>query len=137
MECRYDGGHRRHPDVARLLAEGKALPVCPEQLGGLPTPREPAEFSSGDGESLIEGRGGLMANSGADVSKAYLRGAREVERIARQVGARRAIFCDKSPSCGPTKVWRRGELVAGQGVCAALLRRAGIRVEAPREKQND
>lgn len=119
------------------MSEGKALPVCPEQLGGLPTPRPPAQFAKGDGESLLAGKGSLTAGVGQDVSEAFLKGAREVERLALEIGARRAILCEKSPACGPTLVWREGELVAGQGVCAALLRRAGLEVEALYEEQGE
>lgn len=133
VRCRYDGDHRLNFSVARLVAEGKALPVCPEQLGGLPTPREPAQFSAGDGEALLEGHGALESESGADVSEAYIRGAKEVERLALEIGAQRAILCDKSPACGPTTVWRKDTLVEGEGVCAALLKKAGLVVEAPQE----
>lgn len=134
VRCRYDGDHRRNEAVARLVVEGKALPVCPEQLGGLPTPREPAQFTEGDGEDLLAGRGELRTASGTDVSEAYRRGAKEVERIALEIGARRAILCDKSPACGTTRVWRNGELVEGRGVCAALLSQAGLVVESPKEE---
>lgn len=134
IKCRYDGSHKRHHEVARLVSEGKALPVCPEQLGGLPTPRQPAQFAEGDGEALLAGKGALTTQDGQDVSETFLRGAQEVERLALEIGARRAILCEKSPACGPTLVWREGELVPGQGVCAALLKRAGLKVEAPAEE---
>lgn len=134
VRCRYDGDHRRNDAVARLVIEGKALPVCPEQLGGLPTPREPAQFTEGDGEDVLSGRGGLRTATGADSSDPYRRGAKEVERMALEIGARRAILCDKSPACGTTRIWRNGELVEGQGVCTVLLRKAGLTIESPKEK---
>lgn len=137
INCRYDGGNKKNEGVVSLVAEGKAIPVCPEQLGGLPTPREKAEYASGDGKELLEGRGSLLTESGLDVSDAFIQGSKEVERLAKEIGAKRAILCEKSPACGPNWIWRQGVLTKGEGVCAAVLRQAGLTVEAPAKEEND
>lgn len=86
---------------------------------------------------MLEGEGTLRTEAGEDLSEVYLRGAKEVERLALEIGAQRAILCERSPACGPNMVWQQGELIQGQGVCAALLRKAGLQVEAPREEQEE
>jgi len=117
MACRYDGGSRPHPEVRELLRRGLALPVCPEQLGGLPTPRPPASVRDGDGEDVLDGRARVVTNDGRqDVTEAFIRGAEQTLHLARLAGARRALFQARSPSCGD------------HGVTAALLRRAGLTV---------
>jgi len=82
VRCRYDGEDREDPKVLELLAGGEAVPVCPEQLGGLPTPRSRAEFVGGDGEDVLDGRARVVSEEGVDVTDFFLRGAEEVLRIA-------------------------------------------------------
>ena len=89
--CRWDGGSRECKR-ARVIAElGFAVPVCPEQLGGLTTPREPAEMNR-------DGR--VLTKSGRDVTENFLRGAGQVMLLAELIGCKRAILKSKSPSCG-------------------------------------
>lgn len=129
VRCRYDGGACPDPAVVDLVRRGRALPVCPEQLGGLPTPRRPAEIRGGAGADVLEGRARVVTASGADVTDAFLRGAEETLRLARLSGAEGAILKARSPSCGVGAVYDgsfTGRLRPGDGVAAALLRRAGI-----------
>jgi len=130
VRCRYDGESREDPEAVELLARGEAIPVCPEQLGGLSTPRPRAEFVGGDGEAVLEGMARVVSEDGRDVTYAFLRGAEEVLRIALLVGVREAIFKDKSPSCGVRTIWLEGKKVPGIGVTSALLRRSGIVVRS-------
>jgi uncharacterized protein YbbK (DUF523 family) len=126
IHCRYDGGGKPCEAVIRLVAEGKALPVCPEQLGGLPTPRIPAE--------IIAGR--VIRRDGADVTEAFLRGAREALKLARMVGAKTAILKARSPSCGCGKIYDgsfTGKLVDGYGVFADLCKQAGMEMKTEEE----
>lgn len=132
VNCTYDGTHNFVPEIAELVASGNALPLCPEQLGGLSTPRTPAEIKGGDGDDVLRGKAFVLTEGGIDVTAAYLRGAREALRLARIVGAKRAITKDRSPSCGCEYVWRDHKLVNGKGVMAALFRREGIEVIAMR-----
>lgn len=111
-----------------MVAEGRAIPVCPEQLGGLPTPRDEMEFSGGDGAAVLRGEAAVISAGGADCSEFLLRGARETLRIARLFGAGEAVLKDGSPSCGVTAVHRDGARVPGRGVAAELLRENGLRV---------
>jgi uncharacterized protein YbbK (DUF523 family) len=130
--CKYSGGNNLNSEVLQLLAEGKAIPVCPEQLGGLTTPRPTAEISGGTGADVLEGRAEVLTSSGADVTDNFTRGAREALSIAKAAGAREAILKAKSPSCGCGLIYDgtfSGRLVEGNGVTAELLIRNGIIVK--------
>lgn len=118
--CRYDGASKAHP-LAALLAERHTLvPVCPEQLGGLPTPRPPAER-----------RGGRVVTQSGDVTEQYLRGAEETLKLCKLLGCEAAVLKERSPSCGRGQVYDgtfSGTLTAGDGVTAELLAAHGIPV---------
>lgn len=128
LATRYDGRSKTNSRVLDFLRARNLLPipVCPEQLGGLATPRPPARFASGDGEALWLGQGMLLNQEGKSMNAAFKRGAEETLRIARLTGCRAAILKERSPSCGVHRIHRREGLVAGTGVAAALLRQAGI-----------
>ena len=112
------------------MSEGRALPVCPEQLGGLSTPRIPAEIvGDGSGEAVWEGQVCLINTVGEDVTAAFVRGAKEAWKLARLVGAKKAILKERSPSCGVTQICRNEEVVPGEGVTCFLLRTHGICVQ--------
>ena len=105
-----------------LVLEGRAVPVCPETLGGLPTPRTPAE--------IREGR--VIMRDGRDVSEAFARGAAEALRRALAEGCDAAILKARSPSCGAGMVYDgtfTGRRVPGEGVFARMVREAGLPVE--------
>jgi uncharacterized protein YbbK (DUF523 family) len=95
LRCRYDGSKKACEAVMRLVAEGKAIPVCPEQLGGLPTPRLPAEIRGGR----------VVRQDGVDVTAEFSRGAEEVLKLAKLAGATTAILKARSPSCGSGKIY--------------------------------
>lgn len=129
LNTRYDAGSALSPEAVRLL-EGRAfIPVCPEQLGGLPTPRPRAEFDCGSGPDALKGSCRVIDEQGVDVTDNFIRGAQEVLKAARLSGASAAYLKEKSPSCGPTTVIRGGRTVQGEGVTAALLKREGIEVK--------
>ena len=119
--CRYDGKSKPHPLAQELARQGLAVPVCPEQLGGLPTPRAPSERQ---GERVV-------SSLGADVTAQYRRGAEEALRLAELFGCGTAILKEKSPSCGSGLIHDggfAGGLVPGDGVTAEVLKAHGIRV---------
>lgn len=119
--CRYDGRSKPHPLAQELARRGLAVPVCPEQLGGLPTPRAPAEQRDGR----------VFSADGADVTALYRRGAEETLRLAELYGCTAAVLKERSPSCGSGTIYDgtfSGTLTGGWGVAAALLREHGIRV---------
>ncbi|MEU6966180.1 DUF523 domain-containing protein [Kitasatospora aureofaciens] len=133
VPCRYDGRARTADGAVRLVAEGRAVVVCPEGAGGLPTPRPAAEIVGGDGADVLDGRARVVDATGADCTAEFLAGARAALAAAQEAGARRAVLMARSPSCGCGQVYDgtfSGELRPGDGVTAALLRRSGIEVTA-------
>lgn len=129
--CRYTGDGFDYPALRKLVDEGKAIPVCPEVLGGLPVPREPNEIVGGDGFDVLDGKARVVTSRGADKTAAFMRGAYKVLAVAREYGAGMAILKERSPSCGSTMVYDgtfQGQRIPGSGCTAALLIREGIRV---------
>ena len=121
IPCRYDGKAKPQPWAEALAARHDLVPVCPEQLGGLPTPRAPSE-RRGDR---------VVMNTGADVTEQYRRGAEAALRLCRLTGCEAAILKERSPSCGCGEIYDgsfSGTLTAGDGVTAELLRKNGIPV---------
>ena len=118
---RYDGQSKGSADCLRQLATYHWSPVCPEQLGGLPTPRRPCRLVGGDGDAVLDGMARVIDQQGLDRSAEFLRGAEMVLTIARLQQVDCCILKSGSPSCG------LGPVI---GVTAALLRRHGIPVIA-------
>jgi uncharacterized protein YbbK (DUF523 family) len=129
LPTRYDGSHCRREEVERLAEGCLLVPVCPEQLGGLPTPREPAEINRGDGQDVLEARSAVTARPGDDVTVQFLRGAEAVAQVAGVLNVRRAILKEGSPSCGVARIRRNGQEAPGMGVTTALLLRKGLQVD--------
>ena len=129
--CRYDGSSNRDEAVRRLVAEKRAVLVCPEEDGGLGTPRPPAEIVGGDGHDVLDGNARVVTKHGVDVTAQYVAGAELALAAARQAGAKRAVLKARSPSCGKGCVYD-GSFTRtsrdGDGVTAALLQRNGIEV---------
>jgi len=131
VPSRYDATGSFQNEVAKLVAEGRAVPVCPEVDGGLGTPRPPAEIVGGDGADVIEGRARVLTKEGEDVTSAYLKGAHIALEAAQRSGARVAILKARSPSCGRGAIYdgtHSRSLTTGDGVTVALLRKHGIEV---------
>ncbi|SHE24102.1 Hypothetical protein ACGLYG10_0300 [Actinomyces glycerinitolerans] len=131
FKCRYDGGAKPDRDVAGLAAEGLALPLCAELMGGLPVPRPPAEIVGGDGEDVLDGHARVITRDGEDVTDAFVRGANAAAVVAAQMGCPAAVLQERSPSCGVRTIYdgtHSGKLKQGCGVLAAALRRRGIAV---------
>lgn len=128
VPCRYDGSVLREVALPSELRGQALLPVCPEELGGLPTPRPPAELVGGDGRAVLDGSARVLRHDGTDVTDEFLRGAGEVVRLAKQHGACAACLKAKSPSCGVRSTHMDGKAQSGTGVAAAALERAGLRL---------
>ncbi|MCX7745441.1 MAG: DUF523 domain-containing protein [Clostridia bacterium] len=136
VNCKYNGGNNVNEYVRKLVAQGKAIPVCPEQLGGFGTPRLTTEISGGTGAEVLDGICKVIRKTGEDVAEGFIRGAYEVLKIAETVGAKKAIMKSKSPSCGFGKIYDgsfSGNLIDGNGVTAELLKRKGIEVVTERD----
>ncbi|MCQ6276272.1 DUF523 domain-containing protein [Bacillus sp. V3B] len=131
FDVKYDGSHNLNLKINKWFEEKKAMPVCPEVLGGLSIPREPAEIVGGDGEDVLNGQAKVMTNTGKDVTEQFIKGARETLKIAKENEATIVVLKERSPSCGSTMIYNgefKGNKVRGDGVTAALLKRNGIQV---------
>ena len=124
--CRYDGNHYLDRKILTLLSTHELIPICPEVLGGLPIPREPAKIEGGDGRDVLKGQARIFLRSGKDVTENFLKGANKILNIAQQTEAQRAVLKEGSPSCGVKKF---GDKKPGMGVTAALLKTHNIKVE--------
>lgn len=130
-ECRYDGRHNRDGALERELdARGmRAIPFCPEEHGGLGTPRPPAWIEDEGAAAVLDGRARVVTNAGVDVTIQFVEGAKGALRACQAHGIRRAFLKERSPSCGSCSTHVGGTLVSGPGVTSALLQRNGIAVE--------
>jgi uncharacterized protein YbbK (DUF523 family) len=121
VNCKYSGENNDSAGVHKYL-EGKAyVPVCPEQLGGLQTPRPCCE--------IVDDR--VMNEDGLECTEAFLKGAEETLKIANLVDATEAILKEGSPSCGSNKIYDgtfSGVKIKGQGCTASLLKKNGIKI---------
>lgn len=134
--CRYDGGANPNGEVARLVGEGRAVQVCPEEDGGLPTPRPPAEIVGGDGHDVLAGRATVMTTAGQDVTQTYIDGAHRALEAALAAGVNMAILKSLSPSCGKGVIYDgtfSRTQTHGDGVTAALLEQNGVQVMTERD----
>jgi uncharacterized protein YbbK (DUF523 family) len=128
INCKYSGGNNFNQKIFELVKEGKAIPVCPEQLGGLNTPRKPVEIK------VIDGKKYAIDNEGNDVTENFEKGAMEVLKLAKSLEIKKAILQPRSPSCGVNKIYSGDfdkKLVDGNGVLAELLMENGIEVRMP------
>lgn len=131
-KVRYDGGaHGPFDLLQHWQDEGRIVALCPEVAGGLPTPRPPAEIPGGQGAQVLDGAQPVLTDAGEDVTAAFVAGAEIALQLVHQHGLRVAVLKARSPSCGNTHNYDgsfSGALVEGEGVTAALLRRAGVKV---------
>jgi uncharacterized protein YbbK (DUF523 family) len=116
---RYDGRSKPSAPCLRQMEHRHWIPVCPEQLGGLPTPRTAAELVGGDGHEVLAGRAAVINHTGLDVSDNFIRGARQCLAIARARQIKTAYLKAGSPSCS---------LTPQIGVTAALLQQHGCKI---------
>ncbi len=128
LKTRYDGGDAISDEAIRKIRGRQFIPVCPEQIGGLPTPRKRAEIERGTGDAALNGNSKVLDETGADMTEFFIKGAESVLAICKLTGAKEAYLKEKSPSCGVNLICRRNEVISGCGVTTALLKRHGISV---------
>ena len=119
--CKYNGKNNYSERVVKYLEGHEVIPVCPEVLGGLTTPRDPSE--------LVDGV--VINYKGVNVDRQFWEGAKEALRIAKENGIDLAILQSRSPSCGVKQIYDgsfTGKLIPGQGVFAQLLEKNSFRV---------
>ena len=130
INCKYSGGNNYNQKIFDLVKEGKAIPICPEQLGGLNTPRKPVELK------VINGKRYAIDNEDNDLTENFERGALEVLKLAKNLNINKAILQPRSPSCGVNKIYSGNfdnKLVDGNGILAELLKQNGIDALTPNE----
>ena len=132
IACTWNGDKRYANEQAlRLLQTDIVIPVCPEQLGGLPTPRPPQEIQGGSGEDVLDHEAKVINADKVDVTNQFIRGDEETLKIVRRLNLKEFIGKSGSPSCGCGHIHDgsfSGMMKAGNGVTAALLKRHGIRL---------
>jgi uncharacterized protein YbbK (DUF523 family) len=126
--CRYDGQHSFCSNLLDFVSFIPIIPFCPEQLGGLPTPRPCSDIRGGDGRDVLSGNAKVINLEGKDVTDAFIKGAEETVKLARIAGAKIAIMKDKSPSCGLRTPYCEKLSGIGIGVTAALFESREIKM---------
>lgn len=125
LDCRYDGGNAQTDELLEFLKDTHYIPICPEQMGGLPTPREPAEITVHENELYVRSKHGI------GVTSEFVKGANESLKLAKLTKAKWAILKSKSPSCGSVNIYDgtfTRTLISGKGLTAKLLTENGIEV---------
>lgn len=131
-ECRYDGRSTLDRVLERELRahDLEAVPFCPEEFGGLGTPRPPSWMERASAADVLAGRDRVVTDAGVDVTSEFLKGAEGALAVCQSLGLKRAFLKERSPSCGTCSTHVAGQLVDGPGVTTELLRRNGIEVES-------
>lgn len=128
VNCKYNGRNNENSEVLKLLEKEDVILVCPEQLGGLPTPRPCAEIKDNK----------VITNENRDVTCEYMKGAKETLNIAKKYHVKKAILKSKSPSCGKGTIYDgtfSGKLIDGNGITTSLLLQNHIEVISSDEFQ--
>jgi uncharacterized protein YbbK (DUF523 family) len=136
INCKYNGKNNYNEQVVELVRKGKAVPFCPEQLGGAHTPRIPFEIRDGSGEDVLNKKAKVLNKNGEDHSEIFIKGAQESLKIAQMINPEKIILKERSPSCGKNMIYDgsfSGRKVKGEGVTAALLRKHGYGIVSEEE----
>jgi uncharacterized protein YbbK (DUF523 family) len=126
MNCKYDGENNLHPEILKLVESGRAVLICPEQMGGLPTPRLPSEII---GKNVFN-------TAGEDVTAQFTKGAQEALRLAKLYNITQAILKESSPSCGVHNIYDgtfSGNKIKDSGFTTRLLQAKGIKISSEEE----
>ena len=131
INCKYNGANNAQEYFINELREGHVIPICPEQLGGLTTPRAACEILGGSGEDVLAAQARVIDADGYDLTLQFIQGARECLSLVKRAGINEAVLQRRSPSCGAGKIYNgsfSGQLIDGDGVTTALLKKHGIKV---------
>lgn len=129
INCKYNGNNNLNSKVIQLGSN--IVPFCPEQLGGLETPRPPAEITGGDGNDVLQGKAKVITDTGKDVTANFITGAEMSAKLAEITKAKFAVLKANSPSCGVSCIYDgtfSHTKHYGDGVTSALLKQKGIKV---------
>ncbi|MEA2070657.1 MAG: DUF523 domain-containing protein [Asgard group archaeon] len=138
INCVYNNSNNKCEQLFPLIQKHHIIPICPEQLGGLPTPRVSQCIVSGSGEDVLMEKTKVVNRSNEDVTDNFLKGAAESLKIARLFDAKLAILKEKSPSCGVHKIYNKpssnkNHIVKGKGVTTAIFEKKGILVYSEKD----
>ncbi len=133
IKCTYNCEIRKSEEVVKLAQRKILVPFCPEQLGGMSTPRIGMSIVEGSGEAVLDFETKVLNEENSDITSHFLLGAEESMKYATLFNVRTAILRDKSPSCGVYQIYNKkiGEekyLVTGRGVSTARLKRHGLKI---------
>lgn len=131
IACRYDGNDNLVTKIQELLKQEETTLICPEVLGGLPTPRTPAEIVGGNGDDVLDGTAKVIDQNGNDVTEIFIAGAYKALHQIKDLNPKYIILKERSPSCGSSIIYTgefNGQKQDGYGVTTALFRRHGFTV---------
>lgn len=131
QNCKYSGGNNYNKELVEFLKDKEYKLVCPEELGGLSTPRDPSEIMGRDGKEVLKGKAKVVSKGGKDLTKAFITGAEKTLELAKSHCSKVAILKSRSPSCGSRIIYDGSfseKLKKGNGVTGALLKENGILV---------
>lgn len=130
LSTRYDGQSKPKKAVFEFLRENglAPIPICPEQLAGLPTPRPQTFFKKGDGSAVLEGKGIAVSIDDKEMNDTFIRGAKEALKVAKVSGCKEALLKERSPSCGVHEIYVGDRICKGKGVTSALLEKNGFKI---------
>lgn len=136
IDCKYNGSNNDNIKVKEYLKNKEFIIVCPEQLGGLTTPRDPSEIVKFDNSEIMDKAYKVISNKNIDVTKNFIKGANETLKIAQIYNCKEAILKDGSPSCGSNFIYDGSftcNKIKGEGLTAKLLRDNNIKVISENE----
>ncbi|MEG0050936.1 MAG: DUF523 domain-containing protein [Terrisporobacter sp.] len=136
VNCKYSGGNNDNEKVKEFLKDKEFIIICPEQLGGLATPRNPSEINYIDGSEVLNGNSKVITWENIDVTDNFVNGAKESLKIAQMYNCKQALLKESSPSCGCNFIYDgsfTGNKVCGMGVTAALFKENNIEVFSEKE----
>lgn len=125
LNTKYNGGNNYNEKIFNLVKEGKAIFVCPEELGGLTTPRICSEIK------IIDNTKYVFDKNGKDITEEFVKGAKEVAELVKRLNIKTAILQSRSPSCGINKIYDgsfSGKLIDGNGILVDMLLSIGVEV---------
>lgn len=126
INCRYDANNTEHSEILELVKQGRAIPICPEILGGLAAPRPSCEITTDEAANKI-----VMGNDGHNYTKEFNLGAEKTLAIAKILDVKKVFLKSKSPSCGCGIIYDgtfSGKFIDGNGMTAELLLKNGIEI---------
>ena len=136
VNCKYDGGNNDNNKVKEFLKDKEYVIICPEQLGGLTTPRKSSEINNIGGQEVLKGNSKVISFENKDVTKNFIEGAKESLKIAKLFNCKKALLKEGSPSCGCNQIYDgtfNKNKIPGIGVTAALFIENNIEVFSEKE----